>query len=206
MTCIRCKHDTAYKFGTYGKRNIQRYRCRSCKATFADAPPKTLGTHYTDIDRASKVFSLMLEGMSIRAISRITDMDKNTMLREPLDDWDEPDWGESALCEMGCIDEDEDDDPAILEYMNDYEAAYLQEKEDRLIRKYSGDVFIRVGKRVRELRKAKGLTQHDLALHVRLGRTYTSNVERGAKNPSLRSLKIFALGFEMTLSQFLAAI
>jgi transposase-like protein len=64
MTCTRCKHDTAYKFGTYGKRRIQRYRCHSCKATFADAPAKTLGTHYTDSDRAAKVLALMLEGMN----------------------------------------------------------------------------------------------------------------------------------------------
>ena len=32
---------------------------------------------------------------------------------------------------------------------------------------------------------------------------YISNVERGNKNPSLRSLEIFALGFGMTLSEFL---
>jgi hypothetical protein len=56
--------------------------------------------------------------------------------REPLDDWEEPDWAESAFREMGCFDEDEDDDPAILEYMTAYEEAYLQEKEDRLIRDY----------------------------------------------------------------------
>lgn len=85
MTCIRCKHNTAYKFGTYGKRRVQRYRCHSCKATFADAPAKTLGSHYTDIDRAAKVLSLMLEGMSIRAISRITDMDKNTIMSLMVD-------------------------------------------------------------------------------------------------------------------------
>lgn len=63
-----------------------------------------------------------------------------------------------------------------------------------------------MGKRVRELRKAKGWNQDDLALHVGLGRTYISNVERGTKNPSLRSLEIFALGFGMTLSQFLAGV
>jgi len=80
VTCIRCKHNTAYKFGTYGKRRIQRYRCNSCKTTFADAPAKTLGTHYTDMDRASKVLGLMLEGMSIRAISRTLEIDKNTRL------------------------------------------------------------------------------------------------------------------------------
>lgn len=85
MTCIRCKHDTAYKFGVYGKRRIQRYRCRSCKATFADTPARTLGNHYTDIDRAAKVLGMMLEGMSVRAISRLTGMDKNTILSLLMD-------------------------------------------------------------------------------------------------------------------------
>ncbi len=85
MTCIRCKHNTAYKFGTYGKRKFQRYRCQSCKITFADAPTKTLGKHYTDIERVSKVLGLMLEGMSIRAISRLTDLDKNTIISLMVD-------------------------------------------------------------------------------------------------------------------------
>jgi hypothetical protein len=46
MTCIRCKHNTAYKFGTCGKLKVQRHRCQSCKATTAGAPEKTLGITY----------------------------------------------------------------------------------------------------------------------------------------------------------------
>ena len=65
---------------------------------------------------------------------------------------------------------------------------------------------VRVGKRIRSLRKAKGWNQDDLALHIGLGRTHISNIERGAKNPSLRSLEIFAIGFKMTLSDFLKGI
>ena len=79
MTCIRCKHDTAKRFGHYGKRRIQRYRCSDCRATFGDPHPN-LGTHYTDPDAAAKALSMMLEGMSIRAISRITGLHKNTIL------------------------------------------------------------------------------------------------------------------------------
>jgi transcriptional regulator with XRE-family HTH domain len=63
-----------------------------------------------------------------------------------------------------------------------------------------------VGKRIRALRKAKGWNQDDLAQHCGLGRTYISNVERGAKNPSLRSLEIFALSFNMTLAQFFTGV
>jgi len=67
----------------------------------------------------------------------------------------------------------------------------------------TGDICVRMGKRIRELRKARGWNQDDLAQQSGFGRTYISNVERGAKNPSLRSLEIFALGFGMTLGQFL---
>jgi transposase-like protein len=49
MTCKRCNHDTAKKFGTYGKRHIQRYRCTECKTTFSEPSPK-LGLHYTSPD------------------------------------------------------------------------------------------------------------------------------------------------------------
>lgn len=81
MTCIRCQHQGAKKFGTYGKRRIQRYRCISCRSTFADpAAPKPLGTHYTSPEVAAKALSMMLEGMSIRAISRLTGLHKNTIL------------------------------------------------------------------------------------------------------------------------------
>jgi IS1 family transposase/transposase-like protein len=81
MTCIRCNHSTAKRFGTYGKRRVQRWRCNSCLATFADpATPKPLGTHYTSPEAASKAFVLMLEGMSIRAISRVTGLHKGTIL------------------------------------------------------------------------------------------------------------------------------
>lgn len=79
MTCLRCKHEGAKRFGTYGKRKIQRYRCRSCKATFA-APHDTLGTHYTAPETAAKALSLMLEGVSIRAIERLTGLHRDTVL------------------------------------------------------------------------------------------------------------------------------
>jgi transposase-like protein/IS1 family transposase len=81
MTCIRCQHQGAKKFGTYGKRRIQRWRCRNCNSTFADpSAPKPLGSHYTTSEVAAKALTLMLEGMSVRAISRITGLHKHTVL------------------------------------------------------------------------------------------------------------------------------
>ncbi len=64
MTCTKCQHHTSKKFGYFGKRRIQRWRCNSCKSTFCEAAPK-LGTHYTNPETAAKVLSLMLEGMSV---------------------------------------------------------------------------------------------------------------------------------------------
>jgi len=79
VTCRKCNHDTARKFGTYGKRHIQRYRCSECKATFAEEVPK-LGNHHTDPETAARVITLMLEGMSVRAIERITQIHRDTIL------------------------------------------------------------------------------------------------------------------------------
>ncbi len=78
MTCRRCNH-VVRRFGTYGKRRIQRYRCISCKITFSEPAPK-VGTHYTDPETAAKALAMMLEGMSVRAISRLTGLHKHTIL------------------------------------------------------------------------------------------------------------------------------
>ena len=79
MTCIRCAHGKARKHGYFGKTRIQRWRCISCHATFAE-PRQKIGTHYLRMEKAAQVVSMMLEGMSIRAISRLTNVDRNTIL------------------------------------------------------------------------------------------------------------------------------
>ena len=80
MTCLRCWHTKVKKFGTYGRKRIQRYRCADCKATFSDRQPRPLGTHIISVERATQIISLMLEGMSVRAISRLTGAEKKTIL------------------------------------------------------------------------------------------------------------------------------
>jgi len=79
MTCIRCNHGNAQRFGTYGRRKIQRWRCANCKATFAE-PHAKIGSHYIAPDRVAKILAMMLEGMSCRAISRLLDVDLTTVL------------------------------------------------------------------------------------------------------------------------------
>ena len=50
------------------------------------------------------------------------------------------------------------------------------------------DVVGLLGKNVRRLRKAAGLSQEELALSVGMKRSYLSDLERGTRNPSVRAL------------------
>jgi transposase-like protein/IS1 family transposase len=79
MTCRKCEHGTAKHFG-FTKAKTARYRCRACGATFTEPRQHELGTHTTSTEDAVKVFTLMTEGMSVRAISRVTGIHKTTIL------------------------------------------------------------------------------------------------------------------------------
>jgi IS1 family transposase/transposase-like protein len=82
MTCTKCQHQSCKKFGHFGKRRVQRWRCTSCSATFADptAPAYVRPAHSTDPEKFAQAITLMLEGMSVRAISRFTGLHKQTIL------------------------------------------------------------------------------------------------------------------------------
>jgi len=55
------------------------------------------------------------------------------------------------------------------------------------------------GQRVRELRKRKGFSQEALAEKAGLHPTYIGQVERGTKNPSLKSIEKIAKALEVSL-------
>ena len=82
MTCIRCKHETCKRFGTYGKRRIQRWRCNSCKATFCAPHDRlTRDTMTSQPEEAARAIQCLLEGCSIRSTERLTGLDRNTVMR-----------------------------------------------------------------------------------------------------------------------------
>ena len=58
----------------------------------------------------------------------------------------------------------------------------------------------KLGKKVRELRTAKGWTQEKLEEHSGLDRTYISDIERGVRNPSLKSLEKLAKALKIKVS------
>ncbi|MEW6636926.1 MAG: XRE family transcriptional regulator [Actinomycetota bacterium] len=61
----------------------------------------------------------------------------------------------------------------------------------------------RLGRRVRDLRRARGLTLEGLAERSGVSRAMISKVERGEKNPTLVVAARLAEGFGLTLSQLL---
>src|SRR5918993_1960750 len=61
----------------------------------------------------------------------------------------------------------------------------------------------RLGGRVRELRRGRGLTLEELAERSGVSRAMISKVERGEKNPTLAVAAKVAEGLEITLSELL---
>lgn len=57
------------------------------------------------------------------------------------------------------------------------------------------------GKRIRQLRTARNLSQEELAELTGFHRTYIGMVERGERNISLSNIGVFASTFEMSVSE-----
>ena len=57
------------------------------------------------------------------------------------------------------------------------------------------------GKRVRELRLVRGLSQEELAFRSGVHRTYLGGIEQGKRNPSLKNVALIARALGVTLSQ-----
>src|SRR6266571_984363 len=82
MTCIRCTHGTCKRFGYFGKRRIQRWRCTSCKSTFCEPHTKlTRATMTSQPDLAARAIQCLIEGCSIRSTERLTGLNRNTIMR-----------------------------------------------------------------------------------------------------------------------------
>ena len=62
--------------------------------------------------------------------------------------------------------------------------------------------LVKIGKRIRALRKAQGYSQEDFAAAANLGRSYAGRVERGEQNISMQSLIQIAITLKVELSEF----
>lgn len=67
-------------------------------------------------------------------------------------------------------------------------------------------LLLRLGHRIRTLRKRHGWTQVEMAERLGLDRSFLADVERGKRNISIRNLYIVAKGFKKSLSQLLSGV
>jgi transposase-like protein/IS1 family transposase len=79
MTCHSCRIECK-KFGK-DRRGHQRYRCRQCSKTFLEPHERPLENMNLPLEKAEKVLQLLVEGCSVRSTHRITDVDRNTILK-----------------------------------------------------------------------------------------------------------------------------
>jgi transcriptional regulator with XRE-family HTH domain len=64
------------------------------------------------------------------------------------------------------------------------------------------DIRVRFGRRLRELRRERGLSQEELAFRSGLHRTYVSSAERGERNVSLVNIERLARALEIDVCDF----
>lgn len=60
----------------------------------------------------------------------------------------------------------------------------------------------KVGSRIKELRRALGLSQEKLALKAEVDRTYLAGVEQGKRNPSIKSLEKILKALKVSFGEF----
>jgi transcriptional regulator with XRE-family HTH domain len=65
------------------------------------------------------------------------------------------------------------------------------------------DVTVRFGKRLREVRTRKGISQEKLAELAGLHRTYVSSVERGERNVSLINIENLANALGVPMAELM---
>ncbi len=66
--------------------------------------------------------------------------------------------------------------------------------------------LIELGDQIRVARKAKNLSQEQLALHAEIDRSYVGGIERGERNVSFLTLVKIAICLECDVSKFVKGI
>jgi transcriptional regulator with XRE-family HTH domain len=67
----------------------------------------------------------------------------------------------------------------------------------------ASDICVRLGKRIRAMRKAKGWRQIDLAQHCGVKEVHLSYVERGLREVGFNTLVAIARGLDVKLSDLI---
>jgi transposase-like protein/IS1 family transposase len=78
MQCPVCQ-TASKKFGK--PKGFQRYHCPTCRKSWSERPTRPLGVMRLPVEKAQLVLHLLTEGCAIRAIERVTGVEKKTILR-----------------------------------------------------------------------------------------------------------------------------
>ena len=65
------------------------------------------------------------------------------------------------------------------------------------------DIRTRLGKNLRRLRNAKEWSQEAFAFEAKIHRTYVSDIERGARNPTITVVEKLAVALGVKMGQLL---
>jgi transcriptional regulator with XRE-family HTH domain len=68
------------------------------------------------------------------------------------------------------------------------------------------DLLVRLGNRIRNLRKKHGWTQVEMAEKVGIDRSFLADVERGKRNVSILNVELMAKGLRVSLSQLFSRL
>jgi transposase-like protein/IS1 family transposase len=79
MTCPNCQSQ-ARKFGKH-RNGLQRFRCVLCGKTFTEEHATPLDAMRLPFAKAEMILKMMVEGMSIRSIERLTEVHRDTIMR-----------------------------------------------------------------------------------------------------------------------------
>jgi IS1 family transposase/transposase-like protein len=79
MTCHNCS-AICRKFGKFGPKRIQRYRCNQCRKTFSEDQNNPLDDMRIPMDKAVMALHLLLEGNAVASVERVTNLHKRTIL------------------------------------------------------------------------------------------------------------------------------
>jgi len=79
VTCHNCQ-SICNRFGKH-RNGLQRYRCSQCHKTFTEDHTRPLAEMRLPMDKAESILKLLVEGMSLRSIERVTGVHRDTIMR-----------------------------------------------------------------------------------------------------------------------------
>jgi len=68
------------------------------------------------------------------------------------------------------------------------------------------DIKSKVGRRIKEIREIKDMSQKDLAYTSDIDRSYIASVESGKRNISIVNLEKIAIALDVSLSEFFKGV